>query len=955
METFLNKLAAGIVKENEKILKDIIIIFPTRRACLYFRKELSGLLEKAAWLPRTMSISDFIENLSDYILCDRIKLIFELYKVYHSVEEKETFDSFYPWGDMLLNDFDAADKNLVDTKTLFKVITDYKEIEEKFETELSLEYKRFWDSARNYKTNREEDNNFIKIWEIIGIVFEKFKENLKNNNYAYEGMMYRDLYERLEKDELEIKWKKTIFAGFNYLSKSEEGIIRYFLKKRIGEIYFDADKYYLDDNKQEAGYFIRRNIKRLELEKSDWTENIISEDKKYINVISTPLAAGMVKGFGYELSKFLREDKSRTEQTAVILPDESLLLPVLYSIPDEVDKMNVTMGFPFRFSSFYSFFRIIMDLQKNSRERNGKVEFYYKDIERVLLHSFVKYKDTGKVFELYHKLKDGNIIFAGKEIIANVLKEKKENAGIPEILNLILKRVKDYNEMYRYFTDIVKYISEDLEKRKDEGLPVKFINEFLYNFYFQINRLKDVTEEYSITLENETYWRLADEIFRGLQITFTGEPLEGLQIMGLLESRILDFENVFVLSVNEGIMPKGIGYTSFIPYTLRKIYGMLMPEEEDSITAYYFYRLIQRAKNIFLFYDSNTDNNRYGGISRYILQLENELLDKNLEIKYEKKILTLPVELTKPKEIIVKKRFDEGTKLMLSASSISTYINCPLQYFLKYVAKLEEDEDIEEVMEQKGLGLVFHSMMNTAYEGYKGKELNSQDIEKIENEIIENFDEEFMERLREEYKEGSGFFELKGRNLLYKNVVKELMKRAFKCDKELAPFEIKDTEKKVRAEINIGEKKQKEIILKGIIDRIHIKDGRHFIIDYKTGNVDLKKIVRKENEEYIEKVFNDPGYRLNLQLMLYEYIYGKTEKAEDIVSGIFPLKDIRKGIKYIGGMENMNESEKESMMNYFGERLGKKIEDITEESGEFRQTEQKERCINCGYRSICYR
>ena len=953
MSTFIEKLCDDILSKYKKSISGLCIVFPSRRAGLFFKSVLGKKLDAPVWSPDVYSIEDFVEEYSGLRIADNLFLLFGLFDVYTKVienekvrldegygfigisEENESFDSFYPWGEILLKDFDVIDKYAVDAGLLFKRINDLKEIEENFPIELQDVFKKFWGTLfENRETFVKE--NFVKIWQVLGEVYVKFREKLTGQNTCYPGMAYRKLFEDIKSGEFKIDKSKIIFAGFNSLSTAERVIMESLMNKGIAEIYWDADEYYFADKNQEAGSFLRKNAKYFGQENLRFEKNL-EESVKKINAIGASSSLGMAKTAGSELKKLTGAEGFKEEETAIILLEEKLLMPVLYSIPDEVKNLNVTMGMPFSETPVYGLINLLLELQSNCIFEKGKYKFYFSDVEKVIMHQYVKFNEPGNIFGILNFIKEKNKVYFGIE---------EYNGKIPGILNLIFKKVSVAAEYENYLDNIITYISQKIESDDSKDTEYKkFRMEYFFTFYSNFTRFNDILRNQIAGIKTETYKRFLREVFSKASIPFTGEPLRGLQVMGLLETRNIDFKNVFILSANEGVLPKGKTQNSFIPYSLRKAMRMPTYEEEDSTSAYYFYRLMQRAENIYLIY--NTDiSKEVKEKSRFILQVENELLRKNPKIIYNKKISVAGNSKAGRNEIEIKKDENVMRKLIelnhLSPSSLIKYINCSLQFYFEKIAELKQQEEVEETFSAMLIGNVLHKILEDAYKQYIGKFVDLNILETISGNIENNFNEILEGAVRHcdsEYV----LNEFGGRNYLFAEIILHLLKRVFENEKTQVPFKIVDLEKEIKEEFEFGEIKKE---IKGRIDRIDEKDGITRIIDYKTGSYELKKF----KEDYFDKLISEPAYKENFQAFLYGYFYSRENPGKEINVGIYPVKKLRNGIDSLkdGYIEEVHFKE-------FEERLKILMSEIFDKEIPFRQAEDEDRCKYCPYAGICYR
>ncbi len=943
--TFLEKLSEEIITKYKENLQNLCFVFPSRRAGIFFKKALSERLTKPAWAPEIFSIEDFIRKLSPYTIPDKLVLIFELFEVYKAHGEEESFDKFYPWGEMMLKDFDEIDKNLITGSEIFKIIRELKEVETEFSfsPEDLEQFSRFWQTFSNEELTKLQ-NEFIKTWEILGKVYNDFRKRLAEKNYAYDGIVYRKLFEEIKTGSIKIPWNKVIFAGFNLLTKSEEGIIKELLKQNAAETYWDADEYYVNNSKQEAGEFLRRNFRNLSINEPKWIENYLGTSKKSIKVTGAPLQAGQAKALGSGLKHELLSEKINPERTAIVLPDENMLIPVLNSLPDEITSLNVTMGFPMKDATLYNLIELLKNLQHGKKPGKSSTVFYHKDVIQILLHPYIKFTDAAFVYDTVNDIRRNNIIYVSTKRILG------EDGKHPPVFDLLFRKADTINEILQYLFDILDHISQRIEI--SGSAYAKFELEFFYTLYEKLNLLKDTITLYSGEMGAHTFWRLLTEMLRTIHIPLTGEPLGGLQVMGLLETRGLDFENVFILSMNEGIIPKGTVMNSFIPYNIRKSFKLPTYEDEDALPAYYFYRLLQRAENIHLFY--NTEVNKiYGGeISRFILQTENELIKSNPEINYSHTVIS--TEIGKPfrKEITISKTpeiIDKLKKASFSPSDLNSYINCKLQFYLKKIARLREEEAVEEFFSPATFGNILHNVVEIIYKQYEGEVIIPEIIESIRKNLNNNFDNILLEAFGKIDSLKELDTELQGKNLLLKNIIRKLVSKVLDSDIRNLPFKIISLEMKFENVLKVNlNSKEHDAILKGRIDRIDEKDNTQVIIDYKTGQFSKQKGYNVSKD--YDTIFTDPKYKEYFQAYFYAYNYLRKEKKQSVKIAIYPLKKINEGLVYL-----TDEALSLSNISAYEENLIKLAEEIFNPEVCFSQTEEKERCRFCPFISICYR
>lgn len=942
MRTFLNQTAEYLLENYKLNFANVAIIFPSRRAGLMLKREIAKKTGEPLWLPDVQTINDFVFNNSGYHIADKLYLIIKLFNVYKEFEPGESFEKFYKWGEVLLNDFDYVDKYLVDPELIFKKIGSLKEIDERFPTELQDDFINFWKIFLGKETRIKAD--FIKTFRIIGDVYKNFVTLLQSENTAYEGMAYRKVCNELKENTSPIlnKYKKVIFIGFNYLSLAEKNIISAIELKGKAEVIFDADKYYLNNNNYEAGKFLRKNISAFnQIDKSIIIDELLNSGKN-ITILSTPLQTGMVKAAGSELKNLAVSDFNE-DQTAIVLPDEALLLPVLNSIPDSIKHINISMGFPFNSTPVYDLITLLKGLQKNVVLNNHKTLFHHLDCEKILLHPYIKLL-LGKTSET-----ELTEIYKNNSIYCNF-----SNSGM--FLEKIFCFLSSAKSIISYLQEIFSAIADAVEKSVNYGDVYKNIQlEFINRLFLNLNILSDSFLSNNIEITSSAFWNLLTETLATLRVPFTGEPFKGLQILGLLETRSLDYENVFILSVNEGKLPSLSQKASFIPYTFRKYFGLPVVEDDDSSTSYYFYRLIQRAKNVILGFNSEPDEN-YKGKSRYLMQIEYELAKHNRNIILNEKIVTTPVSVTLPVAIEIAKDDDIMKKLMekrkFSATALIDYISCPLKFYFKSVLEINEQKEVEESLEANTFGSIFHRLMKILYEKFLNIEITENELNELLKLVYSSYDKLFNEAIVEQ-KLGNSYLLLVAKNNIYKDIIKELVIKTLIQDKKSTPFKILSVEShyfiSYKLLLRDSEVMQKE--LNGYIDRLEEKDGVWRIIDYKTGKKRLKTISENKIFENLESVFTNPEWKETFQALFYAFMLRKKCNIKNINAGMYYAKEISKGINFIS--EGIISGK---VFEIFENKLNELFEKIYDINTPFAQTPaQSKECNYCLFKGVCYR
>ncbi|QSE97029.1 PD-(D/E)XK nuclease family protein [Fulvivirga lutea] len=955
-KTFIAEIAEKVKAENEA-LEDVIVIFPNRRAGLFFRKELAKLIDQPVFMPEVFSLEDYLMQYSDLEKIETLEAIFELYEVYKEVQNKnETFDRFFFWGEMILRDFEEIDQYMVDTKHLFTGIKTQKELDEAFyflDEEDKAIIQSFWSSFLPDTTQTQK--LFLETWRILLPLYEGFKQRLRQQGRGFGGMIYRDIAERLEEEKIKTNYK-VYFAGFNALTKTEEVIFKYFVRECNAEIVWDVDAYYFSSPQQEAGTFLRAYAKDTLLGRSfpkEAPELIASE--KQMTATGVSLEVGQAKALGEELARIAKEPDFDPSKTVVVLPQEHMMFPVLHSIPDEIEKVNITMGYPLKDTSVYSLLESALDLQRLRKESQIKgVSFYHRPVQELLLHPLLHSLEEEKALELLGEIKGKNRIML-----------PAENFDFQDpLLQQIFQKADNPLE---YLITILKGLYDSWQE-KDRELEVEFVS----RFYEQMQQLERMIGDKAETLNYEFFTALFKRLARSFKVPFTGEPLDGLQVMGILETRNLDFERVYVLNMNEGSWPAQPRRGSFVPYNIRKAFDLPVFENNDAMYAYLFYRLLQRVNEVHFYYNTVSEFNINGEISRFVRQLE---VESNHTI--ERKLLSNPVktqtlqDITIHKTPEVLKRMERFTSLnkeekppRITPSALIAYLTCRLKFYFKYVAKLYEADEVQEEMDAAIFGNILHNTMEILYKDFKKREkrdvVQETDFLALEGGVEGALKQAFKKHYHVKEKEE---FKLEGRTLIAEEILKKFAYQILKHDKQYAPFKIlgleASTEEGYYLELPVicGEQLV-DVRIKGIIDRIDLKDGKVRVIDYKTGK-DEKEYVSIDDLKNRDKILKN---KTALQVFYYSYLYWKKFGNEHVIEpGIFNSKDLFN--KDFDWRVNQREPRKQGVPLSDFRPLAQEYEDFLLETlteiysteVPFDQVEDEKVCEYCPYVGICGR
>ena len=963
MTRFLEKTADYLCKNYGDKISDLCIVMPNRRAGLFLQKYLGNSIGKTIWSPAIFSIEDFLINLSGLRICDPTQVLFELYEIHKVLEGKnaQPFDEFTSWAQQLLGDFNEIDSYLVDTKDLFSFLNEAKalsvwNLDNKPLTDFEKQYLRFFNSLYTYHKQ-------------LGV-------RLLSSNLAYPGLLFRKTAEQIGSLREKITWEKIIFAGFNAITKAEEVIIDSLVSHGKTEMLWDADVYYMEDEKQEAGFFLRMWKRKWKNQPFNWIEKDFAASSAKIRVIGVPYNVGQAKLCGELLSQELLKDH-RAEDTAVVMMDEQVLLPVLNSLPPVVKELNITMGLPLRQTPVYDLFDTIFRMHENTSrfERSGsagKEKFYYRDILKVLQHPYAARMSgtllKGNAFileDLVADIRAGSRVFLGKEEL--IQSGTGIFSGSLGFLEPVFDSWQDPVKTIESLRKIIAHLRDGFlsGEEEKESRSTQIEVEFLYAFSRIIFRLSTLIEKYDAIKNLKVFHSLFNQLAGFTSLPFYGEPLRGLQMMGMLETRTLDFDNLILLSVNEDLIPSGKTTQSFIPFDIRRHFRLPTYQHKNAIYAYHFYRLIQRAKQVYLLYNTESDELGGGEKSRFVKQILHELRTYNPNISIEEEILvTSPLKTASFPVLQVPKTGDVLEKLMkkaetgFSPTSLNNYIQCSLKFYLQDLLGLREDKEVEETIDSQVLGLAIHETLEKLYRPYQDLVLTEEDIDKMFPLYQATLDHAFKKKFK-------GSDVAYGKNLLLVRVASILVKKFLEKEKELvvnlrkegtAPI-VSYLEKPLAGRIEIGfGDKILDVKLKGFVDRIDKIGEEWRIIDYKSGSVSPSALKFEDWNELKE----DSDLAKILQLYTYAYLFrhGRSEKVINIRAGIISLKKLNEGFMQVPSLSSSEKNESligEEDLAAFEKILKEILAEVYDLSIPFIQTEDVKRCENCDFVNLCDR
>ncbi|MBR4119287.1 MAG: PD-(D/E)XK nuclease family protein [Bacteroidales bacterium] len=980
MSSFLYSVAKAFYHGNAENLRNHTFVFPSRRAELFFLKHISKLSGKYIFSPSTITIDDFVSQLSGYAPADRIEMLFLLYNHYiKATSREESFDDFYYWADILLTDFDDVDNFLVDASKIFSNIYDLKEIDAQFKDMLSEEQIQFLQRfIKNFNLGKKEDSakkEFMSLWQVLYTLYQGLRSDLDSRGCAYTGMMLRSIVEKIStneitKKDIELRYKKIVFIGFNLLSVAEETMFAQLRDMGVADFYWDYNMPIKDDKFSIMSDSMSKNI-----EKFPSAYNLYEvENQKFpdIELVAIPSNVGQTKYAGEVISQIIsnasgtEEDRKEQEaNTVVVLPDEKLLLPMLHTIPSAVDSVNITMGYPLKETPLFSLFKSIFNIHTKAKvDESGQVRYYHQNVLSLLRQPNIKELHGDTVSDFIDKITKGNIVYITSSVI-------------PEELKYLFPNLSTNDEKFEYLKLIIDKLCENLNKKDS------ITCEFLYYYKMIINRLQTLVKDFP--LQDNTLFKLIEKMSSSIKVPFNGEPLSGLQIMGILETRALDFDNVIILSMNEGCFPADSRGDTFIPYNVRRGFGMSSYEQRDGIAEYYFYRLLSRAKRVFLTYDSRAEGAKVGDLSRFVYQLKYQY--NNKINSFIEKNINYSIKLSSSKQVVVEKKgevleklnaYKKGGAKALSASTLNSYIDCPLKFYFSSVENIKESDKVLEDLDSSVFGTIYHDVIEKIYQPYIGKTITKEILEELQSQT-DKIESITLDSFAKNYFKSSTKKNLTGRLFLRGEIIKKMVDRTLEIDKGRVPFVMLQTELNLKTLITLPTKEEVQLV--GKIDRLDLTSNIN-IIDYKSGDVvsdffDIDDIfIPAAKRKY--QVFQLLFYVYLLQISIEEEIAqsGTNTKLKDLMK-LANINTLSHGMMFSPGLYAFNKYFSEtfkweirkkisprvteefivepnnSIFNEYVERLEKTISEIFNEEIPFTQTEVEANCKYCPYTNIC--
>ncbi|MEO1449232.1 MAG: PD-(D/E)XK nuclease family protein [Bacteroidota bacterium] len=973
MQTFLDQVVLQLRDRFDTGISDFALIVPTRRAVAFLRQAVQKAYPQTLWAPKICSIQDFVRETAGGQFPELLTLVFELYQCYAPMMSeasglpRESLEAFFPWGEMLIKDFDEVDKYCVPAQSLFTNVKDLKEIDAFFALpDLDpAPVRRFWQTLRGQ--DREPEGvqaRFLRIWQSLFPLYTAYRQRLRERNMGYEGMAYRDLAEKLPLGEINFPYEKIVFIGFNALSRAEEQIMHHLLREQQALVFWDADSSYLiPGGKQKRGYrrylaggepgkFIREYHQKWSNYESHLILHHMRQEPKAITYTGVARSVGQTRLAGHLLQELQLEPED-LPQTVVVLADENLLFPLLHTLPSSANELNITMGFPLRQTDLYHLLEALMRVLRSlTWDLQGTAVVGHAPLADLLNNPFLRGIDPELTQKILEEVTKRNLVF----VPVNWLQDEWKNSQIHRHLMAIPVPAKpagghrimaDLPALLRYLQGLFETLIT-VAQEQDARLEA----EYAFQFFRQYNLLHDILQRYKPGLSLEGFTRLFRDMMRQVRIPFEGEPLSGLQIMGFLETRVIDFKHVIILGANEGMLPDTSTGNSFIPFNLRKGFGLPTYEERDAIYAYHFYRLIQRTETLHLCYNTIHDDTSVSHEkSRFMLQIAHFFTEEQApQFKMVEQVMTTPAPFTPVPSLQIDQTTDTQSRFIhrytapgqnsyLSASALNRYVGCSLRFYFQDILRLREIETVEESLEAGTFGQILHKTMEELYTPFIGQEMDAGKVEiarkGLKIALGKAFADSHMGRADQ----------LQGRNKLLGEAIERLCARILDQDAAGPNFIVEslEAERSLAATIAVDGKSYR---LNGTLDRVDYVPSTDTwrILDYKTGRVEIKKGAD------VESCLNDYSQKETLQGYLYAWLYRHYHPERKVQVGYITARDFSQGIVYLqeGGIIQPEH------LDGFEKGLKDLIRRMQVDP--FVQTKDQDKlCVYCAYNRICGR
>jgi len=948
MSTFLGEVCQTIFNKHQQNIDEIAIIIPNRRASVYIQQHLAKLFKAPFYAPKITTINEWVNENTTLKILNQTELLFLFYTIYVEVdkEEAEDFDSFLKWGKIILADFDEIDRYHISPKSIFKDLRNIKDIDN-WSFDLTI-------SKSKNNTLSDGQQKYADLWDKLPIYYEKLNTKLKEINATYQGRAYRDFSHSTQKLTLtpstslfKPKYKHYYFVGFNALSRSEEIIIENLNHQNICSLFFDVDTHYVNNHEHEAGHFYRK-LKNKWKFKPD-VKSAINSEPKHIQIIETAQQVAQAKIAGQIIKNLSPEDINKT---AIVLADETLLIPLTKSLPIDLESANITMGYPIKYSHLKSLFDLIFDFQFKFKKFDSD-KLYHKTLLKFIDHPFIQslIKDQSSITKFEKNVIKGNQIFINHAELISFIPE------LEKIESLISVWHDNIPNGFKAIENFIQVLYDNFKNKLTKELEL----EILYHFTKGIQKFKQIWETYPHTISLKSFKTLFQQFWQNESLSFLGNPTHGLQVMGVLETRTLDFENLIILSMNEGNLPKNNFSNSLIPRELKIHHHLPIEQDRDAIFAHHFYRLLHRSKNIYLTYNSNSDGTKDGEKSRFITQLINELDCEKFNHSIQSFTYNAKDEHSKTSDTCytvndsVIKKLDALFERGLSPSALNTFIRCPLDFYYIYILGLREAKEVEENVEASTFGTMIHNVLERVY-----KDSFLTPNLALDYHILTKEKKYLKQYLEEEYLKTFSKSDIKyGQNKLSFEVsLKLLTKFIDKQIEELKaidfPIYIKELEKTIEAnyEWEIDGVK-KSIKIKGNADRIEQFGPSYRIIDYKSGKCTTTKVSIKAPAKgkdlnlHTTATSKDKGYAR--QLLMYSLMFkAEFPKRQNFTTGIISMINLNQWLQNVHVSKSSHQFVTDEILDAFKDELKEIITQMYSKDFVYSHNEKSDYCDYCG-------
>lgn len=958
---FLEQVAAQLYSSHGESLGNHTLVFPGRRAGIFMMKHLSAAAGKPLWAPRILTINELFAACSDLTVAPAEQLVFELYRIYRQLSgSSETFDNFYFWGEMLLDDFDDIDKNLVDARALFTNISDLHRIDEQFGGLTPEQVGIIQQFIVNFRAGSDSDQkrDFEFTWSLLWPLYSTFRQTVESKAMAYEGMLSRNVVSRLPDDPPAAitPISQFHFIGFNAISGCERKLMKYLAARGQASFYWDYSESDFFRHDPASGMFIETNMRefgqalKVTAHKASESVSQNAATPRRITITDVPSDAGQTKLLPLILSEMLEGvHDDNLHRTAVVLADEKLLPSVLTSIPAGVAEINITMGYPFAMTSVYSLLRSLLDLQDRPVSIDNQWYFDQRKVLPVITNPLVNRIAGTGAESVMRQLRERNMQLVHAQMFEN-----------EDILQCFFVVGESASAICNWLKEVLLTAARALDSLKSqpdgEHPGDKLTHEFLFRAGHVLNSLEPLLADPSVVISRDIFIRLADRVFRGIKVPFRGEPLRGLQVMGLLESRALDFDNIIILSANEGVLPGASYRSSYIPHSLREAFGLPTLAHSDSVYSYYFARLLSRAKTISLVYNSSSEGIKTGEMSRFLLRLKYsgkftpEFRSASLRISQRAAVPEERIRTESDKESL-SKLYLSADSPAISPSAVNTWLNCTMKFYYSYVCGLRETDRLSTGIDPARFGSILHELVARIYEPYKKQIVTAEILRNLKRSHPPG--SQLIKEIIEKQWYGGTRAPASGTALVTADIAAMFLGRVLDIDARLAPFTIIDLEQKftTRVEVNF-EGRKVSVSIGGTIDRIDEREGVRRLIDYKTGKAEMKV-------DSLEKLFDGNSKETNdavIQTLIYCLVMSDKEGYRKLRPAIYGLR--------IAGTELFDDRiiiadepvDDFSLLNdKFRLLLTGTLADVFNPQIPFAKTPHIQKCSYCPYKKLCQR